>query len=212
MAHRFHDVDLSLVDSLMVPASLHDVEGRFVHMNAAAERASGNSKDELLGHHYTEPLLPEEREKVVAQFRRAVEHGEPTDFETVFIDASGNRRGVRAQHLPLRFGDDIVGVLILAFDASPPASEPIGLAPLPRLTPRQREILELLATGRSTSDIAEKLTLSTETVRNHVRSMFSELHVHTRLEAIAAARRLGLLAPPVLGPQPVPNHVEDGDH
>jgi PAS domain S-box-containing protein len=202
MANRFHDVDLSLVDSLMVPASLHDVDGRFVHMNAAAERASGSSNGELLGRHYTEPLLPEERDKVVAQFRRAVEHGEPTDFETVFIDASGNRRGVRAQHLPLASGDDIVGVLILAFDASSPTSELVGLAPQPQLTPRQREILELLAAGCSTSDIAEKLTLSTETVRNHVRRMFGELHVHTRLEAIAAARRLGLLAPPVLGPQP----------
>jgi PAS domain S-box-containing protein len=202
MAHRFRDADLSLVDSLMVPASLHDVDGRFVHMNAAAERASGNSNDQLLGRHYTEPLLPEEREKVATQFRRAVEQGEPTDFETVFVDARGNRRGVRAQHLPLRSGDDIVGVLILAFDASPPASQPIGLAPLPRLTPRQREILNLLASGLSTSDIAKKLTLSTETVRNHVRSMFSELGVHTRLEAIVAARRLGLLAPPVLGPQP----------
>jgi DNA-binding NarL/FixJ family response regulator len=170
-------------------------------MNAAAERASGISNGQLVGRHYTEPLLPEEREKVVAQFRRAVEHGEPTDFETVFVDASGNRRGVRAQHLPLRSGDDIVGVLILAFDASAPASKSIGLAPQPQLTPRQREILDLLASGLSTSDIAEKLTLSTETVRNHVRRVFSELQVHTRLEAIAAARRLGLLAPPVLGPQ-----------
>ena len=208
MAHRFRDVDLSLVDSLMVPASLHDVDGRFVHMNAAAERASGNSNDQLLGRHYTEPLLPEEREKVATQFRRAVEQGEPTDFETVFVDARGNRRGVRAQHLPLRSGDDIVGVLILAFDASAPASKSIGLAPQPQLTPRQREILDLLASGLSTSDIAEKLTLSTETVRNHVRRVFSELQVHTRLEAIAAARRLGLLAPPVLGPQQSNSNAE----
>lgn len=210
MPNRLQDVDLSLVDSLMVPASLHDVDGRFVHMNAAAERASGNSVGQLLGRFYTEPLLPEEREKVEAQFRRAVDHGEPTDFETVFIDASGNRRGVRAQHLPLRSGDDIVGVLILAFDASTPASELIGPPPQPQLTPRQREILELLAGGSSTSDIAERLTLSTETVRNHVRRVFGELRVHTRLEAIAAARRLGLLAPPVLGPQPSADHSSAG--
>jgi DNA-binding CsgD family transcriptional regulator len=94
-----------------------------------------------------------------------------------------------------------MGVLILAFDARTPPSEPIGLAPQPRLTPRQREILDLLASGLSMSEIAKKLTLSTETVRNHLRSVFRELHVHTRLEAIAAARRLGLLAPPALGPQ-----------
>jgi PAS domain S-box-containing protein len=201
MAGELQGVDVWLVDSLVVPASLHDVEGRFVRVNEAAERASGKSNAQWLGHHFTEPLPPEARGKVAEQFRRAVERGEPTDFETVFIDASGNLRGVRAQHLPLRRGDAIVGVLILAF-AAPPPSQPIALEPQPRLTPRQREILDLIAAGLSTAEIAKKLTLSTETVRNHLRSVFRELNVHTRLEAVAAARRLGLLAPPVLGPQP----------
>ena len=190
-------IDLSLIDSLVVPASLHDIEGRFLHMNAAAERASGNSNAELLGRHYTALLPPEEREKVAAQFRRAAERGEPTDFESVFIDGSGRQRGVRAQHLPLRSNDEIVGVLILAFEVGRPLSE-LDRDPHPRLTPRQREILELIASGASTSVMAKTLTLSTETVRNHVRNVLRELHVHTRLEAIAAARRIGLLAPPAL--------------
>jgi PAS domain S-box-containing protein len=104
MPNPLQDVDLSLVDSLVIPASVHDVEGRFVHVNEAAERASGKTSAQLLGHHFTEPLPPEARENVAVQFRRAVERGEPTDFETVFIDASGHLRGVRAQHLPLRSG------------------------------------------------------------------------------------------------------------
>jgi DNA-binding CsgD family transcriptional regulator len=128
-----------------------------------------------------------------------VECGEPTDFETVFIDGSGQLRGVRAQHLPLRSGDEIVGVLILAFAARRPASELAALESYPRLTPRQREILDLIAAGLSTFEMARKLSISTETVRNHLRSVFTELNVHTRLEAIVAARRLGLLAPPALG-------------
>jgi PAS domain S-box-containing protein len=85
-------VDLALVDSLVVPASLHDVDGRFVHMNEAAEQASGLSRAQLLGRHFTEPESPEARESVAEQFRRAVECGEPTDFETVFIDGSGQLR------------------------------------------------------------------------------------------------------------------------
>ena len=202
MSYPLKDADLWLVDSLVVPASLHDVNGRFVHMNAAAERASGKSNAEVVGGHFTDSLPPEARKSVSAQFRRAVERGEPTDFETVFIDASGHLRGVRAQHLPLRSGGAIVGVLILAFDASGPPSGPVGLGSQPRLTPRQREILDLIASGLSTSEIANQLTLSTETVRNHLRSLFRVLRVHTRLEAIAAARRLGLLAPAALGPQP----------
>lgn len=86
-----------LVDSLVIPASLHDVEGHFVHVNEAAERASEKTNAQWLGRHFTEPLPPEVRENVAAQFRRAAERGEPTDFETVFVDASGNLRGVRLQ-------------------------------------------------------------------------------------------------------------------
>jgi DNA-binding CsgD family transcriptional regulator len=67
-------------------------------------------------------------------------------------------------------------------------------------------MLELIASGLSTSEIASRLTLSTETVRNHLRSVFRELHVHTRLEAIVVAQRIGLLAAPALRPQP-----SDGD-
>jgi len=202
MPSPLQGVDFWLVDSLVVPASLHDVDGRFLRVNAAAERASGRSNAEFLGRHFTDPLPPEARRNVAEQFRRAVERGEPTDFETVFVDGSGHLRGVRAQHLPLRSGGAIVGVLILAFDARNPWPGRIGPEPQPRLTPRQREVLELIASGRSTSEIAEQLTLSTETVRNHLRSLFRELRVHTRPEAIAAARRLGLLAPQALGPQP----------
>jgi PAS domain S-box-containing protein len=194
--------DVWLVDSLVVPASLHDPEGRFLHMNAAAELASGKSKAYWLGRHFTEPLPPGAREQVAAQFRRAVERGEPTDFETVFIDGSGRLRGVRAQQLPLRAGDEIVGVLILAFQARRPPSDPAGLEREPRLTARQLEILDLVASGLSTAEISSLLTISTETVRNHVRNVLRELQVHTRPQAIAAARRLGLLAPPALKPQP----------
>jgi len=202
MPDPLQDVDLWLLDSLVIPASLHGVDGRFLHVNPAAERASGTSNAQWLGRHFTEPVPPEARRNVAAQFRRAVERGEPTDFETVFVDASGQLRGVRAQHLPLRSGGQVVGVLILAFDARSPRLLPVGPEPQPRLTPRQREILDLIASGWSTAEIAKQLTLSTETVRNHLRSLFRELKVHTRPEAIAAARRLGLLAPQALGPQP----------
>ena len=39
----FQDADFSLIDRLVIPASVHDVEGRFVHVNEAAERASGKT-------------------------------------------------------------------------------------------------------------------------------------------------------------------------
>jgi len=61
------------------------------------------------------------------------------------------------------------------------------------LTPREHEVLENLAEGLSTQDIATVLKISVPTVRNHVEHVLRKLHAHTRLEAVAVARRLGLL-------------------
>jgi DNA-binding CsgD family transcriptional regulator len=78
----------------------------------------------------------------------------------------------------------------------------IDLKPDPQLTLRQRQILEMIASGSSTAAVAKELTLSTETVRNHLRNASKELRAHSRVEAIATAQRLGLLAAPALGPHP----------
>ena len=61
------------------------------------------------------------------------------------------------------------------------------------LTPRQLEILGYLADGLNTARIAERLWLSPATVRNHVSAILGALGCHSRIEAVARARRLGLL-------------------
>jgi two-component system nitrate/nitrite response regulator NarL len=61
------------------------------------------------------------------------------------------------------------------------------------LTPRQLEILRFLAEGSNTDAIAAELGIALETVRNHIRALLRRLGVHSRLEAVATARRHGLL-------------------
>jgi DNA-binding NarL/FixJ family response regulator len=61
------------------------------------------------------------------------------------------------------------------------------------LTPRQLEILRLVAQGRSTASIAAELWLSVATVRNHVARTMRALGAHSRIEAVARAREAGLL-------------------
>ena len=61
------------------------------------------------------------------------------------------------------------------------------------LSEREREVLQLLAEGRSVTEIGVELHLSIHTVRNHVRRAMAHLHVHTRLEAVVAAARAGLI-------------------
>jgi DNA-binding NarL/FixJ family response regulator len=62
-----------------------------------------------------------------------------------------------------------------------------------QLTSRQLDVLRLLAEGRSTAEIATELGLSTTTVRNYIANVLSALGVHTRLQAVVAARKAGLI-------------------
>ena len=66
-------------------------------------------------------------------------------------------------------------------------------AQLERLTPREKEVLRLMAEGTSSRDIASKLGISYTTVRTHIRSLGSKLGVHSKLEAIVKARELALV-------------------
>ncbi|HJW60122.1 MAG TPA: response regulator transcription factor, partial [Actinomycetota bacterium] len=71
--------------------------------------------------------------------------------------------------------------------------------PAPRtlagLTPRELEVLRLLVEGRSNRQIGEQLFISDKTASVHVTNLLSKLGVHSRLEAAAMARRLGLEQP-----------------
>ena len=62
------------------------------------------------------------------------------------------------------------------------------------LSKREQEVLVAMMNGKHASRIAAELTISTDTVRTHVRNIFAKLEVHTRLEAVKVARDLGLQA------------------
>jgi DNA-binding NarL/FixJ family response regulator len=61
------------------------------------------------------------------------------------------------------------------------------------LTEREQEILDLLARGLSNADIAQQLTISVHTVRNHVANLSAKLGAHSKLEVLAIAVREGLV-------------------
>jgi len=67
-------------------------------------------------------------------------------------------------------------------------------AQLDRLTPREKEVLRLLAEGYPSRSIAAEMGISYTTVRTHIRSLGSKLAVHSKLEAVVKARELGLIS------------------
>jgi DNA-binding NarL/FixJ family response regulator len=64
-----------------------------------------------------------------------------------------------------------------------------GAGPLARLTPREREVLDLLVEGCDNAEIAERLYISQFTAKNHVASILDKLGVHNRLQAAVLAVR-----------------------
>lgn len=75
----------------------------------------------------------------------------------------------------------------MGVEARPPAED----AAFRALSPREREILSLIAEGLGNAQIAERLSLSEKTVRNHVSNLFDKLGVWTRAQAIVFARDRG---------------------
>ena len=65
--------------------------------------------------------------------------------------------------------------------------------PTVELTPRELDVLELLAEGKSNAAIAQSLFVSVHTVRNHVANLSAKLGAHSKLEALSIAVRRGLL-------------------
>ena len=64
--------------------------------------------------------------------------------------------------------------------------------PFPALTPRERQVLELLAAGLRTTEIAARLGMAVKTTTNHASSVFAKLQVDGRAEAVRRARRAGM--------------------
>jgi DNA-binding NarL/FixJ family response regulator len=71
-------------------------------------------------------------------------------------------------------------------------SDPLK-APQPRLTQRQLEVLSLLCEGLPNKLICRRLDIASGTVKVHISSIFRELGVSSRLQAVVVARRMGLL-------------------
>lgn len=73
------------------------------------------------------------------------------------------------------------------------ATVPATAEPFGELTPREREVLSLLAEGKSTKEIATKLVITDRTSGTHVQNILGKLGVHSRAQAVALAHRGGFV-------------------
>ena len=99
-------------------------------------------------------------------------------------------RAIRAAHAGEALLDPAVAARLVDAIAQPPGEEPQA-----QLTPREREVLELIAGGLSNKRIALELGVSEKTVKTHVGHLLAKLGVHDRTQAALHAVRSGLVSP-----------------
>jgi PAS domain S-box-containing protein len=192
-----------------------DPSGRIILWNHAAEALVGYAAAEVLGRRCYEILGGrDDHGNVLCHLNCHVltmaKHSEPAhaydlmthvkdgterwlNVSTVLVPAPGGHivvhlfRDVTGTRQPQHLMQALLDRLGSSAAPSPPTAQ------VPSLTPREREILRLLASGEDTQAIARRLFITTATVRNHTQNILTKLDVHSRLEAVALAFRSQLI-------------------
>jgi PAS domain S-box-containing protein len=175
------------IEMLAVPAYVLDRNGVIRWLNAAGFEHFGDLRGKRIGQVVAQEDVVRAREAFASKLLGMAESTEAT---VAVQTADGRRLLVDISSTQLRDNGSIVGVFGLAdpCDAPPPS-----LGDHVDLTARQAEVLRHLAAGHSTQHIAQRLGISTETVRNHVRGLLARLGVHSRLAAVMKGHELGLV-------------------
>jgi DNA-binding CsgD family transcriptional regulator len=130
--------------------------------------------------------------------------GDPVpSFDARVQHKAGRRIRINVSTLVIPNGPTEGPVTALLFRRPAPAWDRPGISPEPGpeaasspvsrlLTPRESEIVRLLATGATSRAVAQRLNVSTATVRNHVQHILAKLGAHSRLEVVAHVLRHGL--------------------
>jgi LuxR family maltose regulon positive regulatory protein len=148
----------------------------------------------------------------LADVSRALELAAPEGFISIFIEegqpVAEMLKNLLKHNLPEKVPPDYVSEILAAFPRAgfikASGTQPVPglfvekaddfLAPIESLTPRELEVLQLIADGDSNQRIADQLVITLSAVKKHTGNIFRKLNVTSRTQAVARARQLGLLS------------------
>jgi PAS domain S-box-containing protein len=176
------------------PLFTFDDELKIVSWNTAAEQLTGIAASDAFGKHCWELLDGHDRRGNLVchsgcSYARIARKGSPVVSHDLVVKTAGGRRAFGLSTIEL----DGPGGRLFLHVLGGPEPAPAGARRVD-LTPKQSEVLELLAQGLAVKSLAARLGIRETTARNHVRALLVELGAHSQLEAVAIARRLGLVA------------------
>jgi DNA-binding CsgD family transcriptional regulator len=179
---------VGLLEAVAVPAYIVDNDLRVRWQNAASKELVGDLRGRLEG---SSQVVPEDLDRARDAFTQKQNGAEHAEVELSVMRRDGTLVRIAVSSVPLKNpAGQMIGSfgLIQVLGELDQASERA-----PRLSPRERETLALLAAGHSTVEMAERMAISKETVRNHVKRVLRALDASSRVEAVAKARRAGLV-------------------
>ena len=205
-AETYGEVELlrSIVDGLPVAVYVSDFSAIVKLWNRAAEELFGWTRSEVMGR--CNPTIPSDREDEFHAFRDLVYAGRTMHVRSLRQAKGGTQLDVRLALTPLR---DSTGAIMHALITCTLATEPMipVVKPVPEagakpsrlatdlkvaldgLTGREKEIVELVTEGLSTSSIAGRLNVSRQVVRNHLHAIYRHLRIANRAELTALLTR-----------------------
>jgi LuxR family maltose regulon positive regulatory protein len=126
---------------------------------------------------------------------RGLALAEPEGNVRLFVDEGSPMIKLLRQAESRHIARAYVGKLLVAFGdpAAAFAASPMAQSLVEPLSERELQVLRLLGAGLSTPEIARQLVITAGTVKNHLKSIYSKLDVHSRLQAVERARALSLL-------------------
>ena len=193
----------AIIDNAPVPVFIKSTDGTYLYANASYEKASGMSRGEVLGRTdfdvYPSDLAATYRESDLAAMRTSA----PVQSDVpVFLD--GEERTFSTVKFPVvNDRDQVLGICGMAVDISDSlhaehargverqraVSEELFARLLDDLTPQEVRVLNLLAEGLSDAEIAERLSLTSGTVRHHVSHLLKKLRKRSRTQAVVEMLR-----------------------
>jgi PAS domain S-box-containing protein len=180
---------LDALERLPVPIFAADRDMRIRWLNQAAREIVGDRE----GEKFTELLEPGSVPVANQAFaQKIVGSVESTEYRVTLRTKDGTLVRAEISSVAIRGSQTIAGVFGLATIDEQVPRAPAADADV-SLTPRQAQVLQLLARGCSTEQMADQLGVAHDTIRNHVRAILRRLGVHSRLEAVIEAHQRGLV-------------------
>ena len=179
--------------------SLHEAVGLLERLLKAAQAGGRNgSLIEILILPALAKHLQGDLPAALNPLQQALSLAEPEGFVRLFVDEGAPMLDLLTAAAGQGIKTSYTGKLLAAFevpakDEQSASSVPISSSLVEPLSPRELEVLRLIAQGLSNQEIGERLFLALDTVKGHNRRIFEKLQVQRRTEAIARARELGLL-------------------